>query len=209
MVADAHLLASDAERAHVIELLQRAVGRGMLDLDEYGERVDTVLASRTWAQLHAVLRDLPALVPDEPLADDFPADPDEVLVLRSRLSEVVRRGRWRVPARIMVSSRLGSTRLDFTDAELPGVPVRIHLSVTGGLVDLVVPPSATVSIGELGRFAGRVADHRRWIDNGAGHPVFVLGGRLLAGEVRIRAPFYLRLGPVRLRLPAAWYRAFR
>jgi len=39
--------ASDAEREYVIDLLQRAVGQGMLDLDEFGQRTDIALAART------------------------------------------------------------------------------------------------------------------------------------------------------------------
>jgi hypothetical protein len=38
--------ASDAEREHVIDLLQRAVGQGMLDLAEFSDRTDAVLAAR-------------------------------------------------------------------------------------------------------------------------------------------------------------------
>src|SRR5882757_5460705 len=98
--------ASDAEREYVIDLLQRAVGQGMLDLDEFGQRTDIALAARTRAELNRVLLDLP--IRDEPMR----ADTDEVLVLRSTLSEVVRRGNWRVPSRLLIISRLGSTKLD-------------------------------------------------------------------------------------------------
>jgi len=63
MVTD-DLGASDAERDHVIELLQRAVGQGMLDLDEFSERTDAVLRARTRSEVNAVLFDLPAPVVD-------------------------------------------------------------------------------------------------------------------------------------------------
>lgn len=56
------LRVSDAEREHVVGLLQKAIGRGMLDLDEFTERTDVALAARNRGQLNAVLADLPGLV---------------------------------------------------------------------------------------------------------------------------------------------------
>jgi hypothetical protein len=131
------LRASDAEREHVIDLLQRAVGQGMLDLEEFSERTDAVLAARTRSDVNSVLVDLPDLVRDEPVATD-------VLVLRSMLSEVTRSGAWLVPAKLLISSRLGSTRLDFTSARVAHPKVSVELAVTGGVIELRVPRTAAV-----------------------------------------------------------------
>lgn len=54
-----HLRVSDAERAEVGHLLERAVAEGMITLDEFSERYDTALAARTRGELNAVLADLP------------------------------------------------------------------------------------------------------------------------------------------------------
>lgn len=56
------LRVSDAEREHVVGLLQKAIGRGLLDLDEFTERADIALAARNRGELNAVLTDLPGLV---------------------------------------------------------------------------------------------------------------------------------------------------
>lgn len=184
MVTD-DLGASDAERDHVIDLLQRAVGQGMLDLDEFSERTDAVLAARTRSEVNAVLFDLPDLVPDEP------ASAVDVLVLRSMLSEVTRSGRWRVPARLLVTSRLGVTRLDFTDAVLADPHVTIELAITGGIVELRVPRRATAWTANVRVTGGRVTDRRRPPADRAGEPKFELRGRVLAGEVRIVRPTLL------------------
>jgi hypothetical protein len=179
------LRASDAEREHVIDLLQRAVGQGMLDLPEFSERTDAVLAARTRSELNAVLLDLPDLVPDEPPVTD-------VLVLRSMLSEVRRSGRWLVPARLLISSRLGATKLDFTEAVLTESRTTVQLAVTGGRIELRVPRRATVLTTDVRVTGGRVLDRRRPATTRVGEPVFVLGGRLLAGEVRIVRPSRFR-----------------
>src|SRR6266498_3995153 len=55
------LRVSDAERTHVINVLQKAIGHGLLSLDEFTERTDQALAAKTRGDLNAVLVDLPGL----------------------------------------------------------------------------------------------------------------------------------------------------
>jgi hypothetical protein len=65
-VTDPGLRASDADRERVVDALQRHTAAGRLTLDEFGQRVDRVLAAVTQADLAAVTRDLPAEPPAEP-----------------------------------------------------------------------------------------------------------------------------------------------
>lgn len=187
------LRASDGEREYVIDLLQRAVGQGMLDLDEFGERTDIALAAKTRADLNRVLLDLP--IRDEPIRPDT----GDVEVLRSTLSEVTRRGNWRVPSRLIVISRLGSTRLDFTEAEFAGHRVDIELAVTGGSVHLLVPPTTEVLTTAVATIGSQIMDLRPAAP-GMGGPTIVLSGKVRAGEVSIRRP---RIGPALLRVSVA------
>ncbi len=55
------LRVSDAERSHVLQLLERATGRGLIDIGEYTERSGRVIEARTRGELNAVLVDLPGL----------------------------------------------------------------------------------------------------------------------------------------------------
>ncbi len=64
-VTDPGLRASDADRERVVAALQRHTAAGRLTLDEFGLRVDRVLAAVTHADLAAVTHDLPA----EPVAE--------------------------------------------------------------------------------------------------------------------------------------------
>jgi Domain of unknown function (DUF1707) len=187
------LRATDAEREHVVELLQRAVGLGMLGLDEFGARADQALAAVTREHLSAVLLDLPV--------DDAPVSgrPEDVLVLRTRLSEVSRRGRWRVPKRVLISSRLGSTRLDFTSATLDHPTLAIELDVTAGSVDLLVPRGASVDTSAVALDTGELTDRGAGRDAVPGGPTLVLSGRVRAGQLRIHRPSYLKR--LALRLP--------
>jgi hypothetical protein len=60
--------ASNADRDRVVAALQRHTAAGRLSLDEFTERVDRALASRTQADLDEVVRDLPA-EPEESTVD--------------------------------------------------------------------------------------------------------------------------------------------
>jgi len=55
------LRVSDDERSHVLALLEKATGRGLIDLNEYSERSAKVISARTRGDLNAVLLDLPGL----------------------------------------------------------------------------------------------------------------------------------------------------
>jgi hypothetical protein len=65
-----HVRAAHADRERAVGVLKNAFVRGMLDKDEFDQRVGEAFASRTYAELAAVTRDLPAPVPAIP-------DPDE------------------------------------------------------------------------------------------------------------------------------------
>ncbi|MGG8410091.1 DUF1707 SHOCT-like domain-containing protein [Streptomyces sp. 12297] len=54
------LRASDADRERVVERLREAVAEGRLDMDEFEERMEAAFASRTYAELAPLTRDLPA-----------------------------------------------------------------------------------------------------------------------------------------------------
>jgi Domain of unknown function (DUF1707) len=62
--------ASDEDRQRVVRDLERHAAAGRLTLDEYAERVDRALASRTHGQLAEVTADLPAVPETEPADDD-------------------------------------------------------------------------------------------------------------------------------------------
>ncbi len=54
------LQASDAHRDHVIDQLKAAFVQGRLTIDEFDERVGQAFASRTYAELAALIADIPA-----------------------------------------------------------------------------------------------------------------------------------------------------
>jgi hypothetical protein len=195
------LRVSDAEREHVIGLLQRATGTGLLDLDEFTRRVDTAIAARTRGELNAVLLDLPGLThPDRPAQFPTVARPpvhrptpvvtdtgsgDEV---RSILGSVSRRGVWDVPAHLVVRTTLGSAELDFTEARIPHDVVDIELEVVAGSVELRLPAGARVEHGDLQATLSGVENRLRGRPVAPEGPLFRIHGSVRAGSVEIRPP---------------------
>lgn len=184
------LRVSDAEREHVVEVLQKAIGRGMIDLDEFTERTDTALAARTRGELNAVLADLPGLVHP----DVYPAAPaasyssDQRLELNAKYSALVRNGRWLVPPEVVVRNRYGSTKLDFSEAQVSSPVVRVELDCKWGSVEVIIPDHAAVDLNAITEIKYGSLQDKTGSDGRPGNPRLVFAGRLHGGSLVIRHP---------------------
>ena len=68
------LRASHADREHVLDVLKTAFVQGLLTKDEFDMRVSQTFASRTYAELAALIADIPAgLIGAQPLRKPAPA----------------------------------------------------------------------------------------------------------------------------------------
>jgi hypothetical protein len=168
------LRVSDAEREHVVSLLNKAVGRGMINLDEFTTRTDTALAAVTRADLNGVLLDLPGMVNNE-LAHARTE-------LKNTMSTTTRKGQWVVPRELVIRNTLGTTNLDFTAADVPPV-VNVDLDVSLGTVKLLVPAGSSVNSDAVEITAGELKDK---VHNSVGNPHFQLRGSVRGGTVVIK-----------------------
>ena len=193
------LRVSDAEREHVVGLLQKAIGQGLLSLDEFTARTDTALAARTRGELNAVLIDLPGMVHSELSESSQRRQQQQQVELRATMSALKRSGRWVVPRSLVVRNRMGSTELDLTEAQIDHAEVHIELDVTGGSVDLLLPDGSSVSTDDVEVNMGSVKD--KVGSSRIGRPHFVVGGTVRAGSLKIRRPTYIRLGALVIRFP--------
>lgn len=172
--------ASDADRAAVNQILEQAVGQGMLTLDEFTERVDVVLAARTRRELDVVIADLPHVRRESAHVHQD--------VLRSWMSSISRKGQWTVPPRLKLVTRMCSTTLDFTSAALQRPVVEIEIDDYFSSTDLILPDGATADLNGVGNFASstdvKVAtsppSHRLHV---------VVTGRVRFGSLTARHPF--------------------
>ncbi|MET9024873.1 DUF1707 domain-containing protein [Nocardia sp. NPDC004168] len=201
-MGDRELRVSDAEREHVGQLLQRAVGLGMLSLGEFTERMDTALAAKTRGELNAVLIDLPGVrlvgqpaAPPSTFVNSSPAFTRQASgsngasnVIRSRLSGVSRRGPWQVPPTLYLNNWLSGVTLDFTEAIMSTQVVELRVDDFAGSINLIVPAEATVDLNGLELIGSSVNNKvRTGPPLGALHLVVL--GKIRFGSVTAKHPF--------------------
>ncbi|HVV09078.1 DUF1707 domain-containing protein [Amycolatopsis sp.] len=188
-VSPRDLRVSDEEREHVVGVLQKAIGRGMIDLDEFTERTDIALAARTRGELNAVLVDIPGLINHEQVtAPPAYASSDQRLELSAKYSSLNRSGRWIVPPELVVRNKYGSTKLDFTQAQVGSPTVQVELDVKWGSVEVTIPEHASVDLNAISELKYASLEDKTGSDGRPGTPRFIFSGRLHGGSLNIRNP---------------------
>ena len=140
------LRASDADRDRVLDVLRAAVGDGRLTAEEFDERVEATLSSRTLGELAALTADLVA-EPARPAA--LTAQAEDVVRIDQRGGSVQRGGRWVVPRRLELRVSWCDVILDFTEAVIVADTLVIDMNGRGGALILVVGPGIIVDVGSL------------------------------------------------------------
>jgi len=186
---------SDAEREHIGQVLQRAVGEGRITIEEFDARMAAAMAARTRGELNAKVVDIAQVAPQ--------VRPMDVLELRTGVGEIKRRGRWVVPPTVRISGGIGGTLLDFTEATLTSAITTIEVKLGVGELVVVVPRGATVDYNELRTTIGEIKD-RTDQDHSPGpgdgrH--FVIRGSSGVGSVKIMHPWSRRIGPLTVHRP--------
>lgn len=199
------LRVSDAEREHVGQLLQQAVGQGMLSLGEFTERMDTVLAAKTRGDVNQVLVDLPGIqlrpeylqqiqaqhVPPQslqspPIHGTSPAAGG--MVIRGRMSNLSRKGRWEVPSSLQIDTRMSTVVLDFTEAVMQTQVVHVHVNDYLGSVTLIVPTEATADVNGIDMVASSTNSKVRAGGAPFGPLHLVVTGKLHFSSLTVRHP---------------------
>jgi hypothetical protein len=145
---DANLRMSDRDRERVVARLNDAVAEGRLDIGEFEERLDGVLAAKTFGEIEPFVADLPAVARPG-------AAGTQPTLITARGSNITRTGRWIVPARMRVEARGSRVRLDVTQAEINSSIVYVDLKAHGSNVRLVVRPGMTVDFGGVSMHGSR------------------------------------------------------
>lgn len=182
---DRGLRVSDAEREHVGDLLQRAVGEGRLSIAEFTERMDVAMSARTRGELNAVLVDLPGVraYGAAELAKPVSAGPPQVL--RSTFGTTTRKGVWTVPAAVQVRNRFGNTTLDLTRAEITMRQVAVTIDDVCGTTTIVVPTGTAVDLDGVRATASSV-NNSATLGGAAVELRLTVTGRVVMGNLTVR-----------------------
>jgi hypothetical protein len=182
----------NAEREHVAGLLQRAVGEGMITLDEFSDRMGAAMAARTRGELGVLLEDLPGMQLPAAQASAqsmIPAPSSgEALPLKVTMSSINRTGRWHVPERVAVRSRFSTVVLDLTQAEIRTPVLAFDIDDICSSTDIVVPDDFTADLNGL-QCLGSSATSRVSSAPPAGRVHLVVRGKLRFGALTVKHPF--------------------
>lgn len=179
---------SNADREQVLQHLQDAMAKGMITADELAQRSDQALNAKVRADIDPLLADLPGAHVAFPGAPaPAPMAANDVMELGATLGSVNRKGHWVVPRRLRLRARLGSTELDFTEAQIDHAVVDIEIDVKGGSVEIRLPEGASASMDDVNVMAGSIEDHRKYREP-MGRPHFIITGALSWGSLEIRGP---------------------
>src|SRR5690348_11981772 len=141
------LRASHEDRDRVVELLRMAAGDGRLTAEELDERLEVALTARTYDQLTALVKDLPAAAG---VVAGAPAPEAKDLVrIDCHSSSIKREGPWVVPRRMEVRVTSGSVTLDFTEAVITQPSLQIDAEVHSGGLTLITKPGIVVDAGDV------------------------------------------------------------
>ena len=183
------LRASDADRDRVIDVLRAATADGRLTADEFNERMEAALASRTFRELAPLTADLAAPPATPPARQtESPGSPpaEDVMRIDQRGGSVQRTGRWIVPRRLELHPSWCDVTIDFTDAVIMQDTLLVDMRMRGGSLILVVGPGIVVDVDSL---ATRYTDVIIHPATEPGTPVRLrirLAGRMRYGYIEAR-----------------------
>jgi len=194
-IAGGNLRASDADRDQVATLLSTAYAEGRLSRAEHDERIDQLMAAKTFDDLLPITQDLVIVGPLAPVAtpqsssrfaiDTTGQNPESDKMI-AIFGGVTRKGRWRVRKNTHALALFGGMDLDLRDAIFEARVVEISGFWCFGGLDIKVPEGIEIQDQTAGIFGG--TDVRDVGDPSPGAPTLVIKGVSLFGGVSIKGP---------------------
>jgi Cell wall-active antibiotics response 4TMS YvqF len=184
------LVAVRDRREQVILLLSAAYAEDVIEMAAFEDRLSRAHAATDLVTLDALVADLGVPVAETALV---PAKRNDALIPSGQrvlavFSSIERRGAWRPPQQMQVSSVLGNVELDFREAQLePGV-TELKVRAVFGNIEITVPPQLAVVCEGTAIFGS--FEHRAGAAPDPDRPVLRIVGSAVFGsvEVRVRLP---------------------
>ena len=194
-IAGGSLRASDADREQVASLLSTAYAEGRLTREEHDDRIDHLMAAKTFDDLIPITRDLVIIGTPTAVATPQPTsrftidttvqnpDSDKMIAI---FGGVTRSGRWRVRKNIQALALFGGMDLDLHNAIFEAPVVEISGFWCFGGLDIKVPEGIEVRDQTAGIFGG--TDIHDVGNPAPGAPTLVIKGVTLFGGVSVHGP---------------------
>ena len=184
---NSRLRASDADRDRAASVVNEALAEGRLTAQEHSERLDSIYAAKTHAEIVPLIEDLPAragtsaqvAVPGE---SEHPSSSAIVAVFGG----ATRKGTWRVPGTTTVVTVFGGADLDLREAILPGREMTMRAVCVFGGMSITVPPEMRVIDSGVAVFGGRDVAGETPESLASGAPLLRVTGACVFGGVSIK-----------------------
>jgi hypothetical protein len=156
---NSRLRASDADRDRAASVLNEALAEGRLTALEHSERLDSIYAAKTHADIVPLIEDLPARA-DAPAQVAVPGEGGHTSgsAIVAVFGGATRKGIWRVPGTTTVVTVFGGADIDLRDAILPGREITMRAVAVFGGMSITVPPEMRVIDSGAAVFGGRDVD---------------------------------------------------
>jgi Domain of unknown function (DUF1707)/Cell wall-active antibiotics response 4TMS YvqF len=145
-VVGGDLIAADADRDHVVTLLNAAHAEGRVTAAERDQRIAAARMAETFDDLVPLTRDLvgpaasrPAVSYDEANASD---SADQIVAIFAGAS---RKHAWRVRRNTSILTVFGGAEIDLTQATFESREVEINVFCLFGGIEITVPPGTDVN----------------------------------------------------------------
>ncbi|QOL26357.1 DUF1707 domain-containing protein [Thalassotalea sp. LPB0316] len=182
----------DQVREEVIDKLIYNYSRGVISAEAFERRLDQAMASEVHQEIVDLAKDLP-MQTDSSFKQQKDASFSvnyshqggaDTLKLKTILSHNERSGRWQVPQEINSMNILGSSVLDFSDAEFTYQNVTVYLDCILGSSVIYIPEGVNV-VCEAFCFMGSIENNAPSIATRQS-PTITLKGNMWLGSVEIK-----------------------
>lgn len=171
-------------------MLTTAYAEGRLTREEHDERLDQVMAAKTFDELVPITEDLvysgapPVTAPQQNSQIDTAGAAEETDTLVGILGGTTRSGPWRVRRKTQAYALLGGMELDMTEAVFDAPVVEISGFWCLGGLEITVPEGMEVRNHVMGILGG--AEIKQVGEPDPSAPVLVLKGVAMLGGVEVK-----------------------
>lgn len=174
------LRASDADREAVVVRLQKAVGEGRIDLDEFGQRADAAYTAVSRAELDRLVADLPVDAP--PPVEIVGQRPQEEVT--SVFGDVKLAVASAPPKR--AGTVFGDVRIDLRGLRTGADRIDLYLSTVFGDIDVIVAEGVDAELHGRTFFGDRKVQLAP-VQRLAGTPLVVVHAKAIFGDLKLRS----------------------
>jgi hypothetical protein len=191
---------SDTDRDRTAEVLREAHAYGRITVDELDERLTSVYAAKTYADLVPITRDLPAVQDAAaPVRSSRIGGTPRFRMSLAILGGASRDGAWVVPPEYKAIATLGGIKLDMSDSTFAEAETVIKAYAVMGGMEITVPADAEVDVGAVGIMGG--VDHGAEGPGVPGGPRIRIVGVAVMGGIEVKRAAARR--PRRTELPSS------